>query len=119
MDVHYPQAQRITLALDNYTTHGASSLYETFPPQEARRLLGKLEMVYTPKHGSWLNMAEIELCALGRQCTESRINDLPTLIQLVRIWEDDRNNRSIKIDWQFITEDARIKLRRLYPKIIE
>jgi hypothetical protein len=119
VDVHYPQAQRITLVMDNYPTHGASSLYEAFPPQEARRLLGKLELVYTPKHGSWLNMAEIELCALGRQCTEGRIEDLPTLIEMVGIWERDRNNRTIKIDWQFTTEDARIKLRRLYPKIIE
>ena len=72
-----------------------------------------------PKHGSWLHMDEIELCALGRQCTEGRLHDLPTLIEMVRIWERDRNNRSIKIDWQFTTEDARITLRRLYPKIMD
>jgi DDE superfamily endonuclease len=119
VDLHYPHARRITVVMDNYPTHQASSLYEAFPPQEARRLLGKLELVYTPKHGSWLNMAEIELCALGRQCTEGRISDLPMLIKMVGIWERDRNNRSIQIDWQFSTEDARIKLRRLYPKIIE
>jgi DDE superfamily endonuclease len=118
VDVHYPHARRITVVMDNYPTHQASSLYEAFTPQQARRLLEKLELVYTPKHGSWLNMAEIELCALGRQCTDGRISDLSMLIKITGIWERDRNNRSIRIDWQFTTEDARIKLRRLYPKMI-
>jgi hypothetical protein len=116
VDVHYPQALRITLVLDNLNTHAMASLYEAFEPSEARRLVEKLEVIYTPRHGSWLNVAEIELSALGRQCTEGRVPDQPTLARLTRAWEQDRNNRAIKVDWQFTTADARIRLRRLYPK---
>ena len=117
VDVHYPQALRITLVLDNLNTHAMASLYETFEPSEARRLVEKLEVIYTPKHGSWLNVAEIELSALGRQCTEGRVPDQPTLAMLTRAWERDRNNRGISVDWQFTTDDARIRLRRLYPQL--
>jgi len=119
VDVHYPKAERITLVMDNYCTHTLSSLYEAFAPEEARRLMEKIDPVYTPKHGSWLNVAEIELSALSRQCTEGRVPDLPSLKTLVSAWAEDRCNRAIKIDWQFTTADARIKLRRLYPKLIE
>jgi DDE superfamily endonuclease len=118
VDQHYPNAQRITLVMDNYCTHQLSSLYELFPPPEARRLIEKIEVVHTPKHGSWLNMAEIELSVLGRQCTLGRIPDMDTLIAQVKNWEQDRSHRAMNIDWHFTTADARIKLRRLYPNIM-
>jgi transposase len=117
VDVHYPQARQITLVMDNLNTHRLSCLYETFRPEEARRIIEKIEVVHTPKHGSWLNMAECELSVIEKQCLGERIPDQMRLSQRVESWETDRNNRSKKIDWQFETADARIKLRRLYPKI--
>lgn len=117
VDVHYPTAKKITLVQDNLNTHHPSSLYEAFAPAEARRLIDHLEMVYTPKHGSWLNIAEIELGVLNRQCMDERIGEKTQLVQEVSAWEDRRNGETAKIDWQFTTDDARIKLRRLYPKL--
>jgi transposase len=117
LDEDYPHAARVHLVMDNLNTHGGASLYEAFSPQEARRLLARLEFHYTPKHGSWLNMAEIELSALSRQCLERRIPDGPTLIAEIDAWQSDRNNRTSKVNWQFTTADARIKLRRLYPSL--
>ena len=115
--MHYPRAGKITLVQDNLNTHHPSSLYEAFPPEEARRLIEKLEIVYTPKHGSWLNIAEIELGVLNRQCMDTRIGEKTELTENVRAWEERRNGETAKIDWQFTTADARIKLRRLYPKL--
>ena len=117
VDVHHAGAQRITLVMDNLNTHRMSCLYEAFPPAEARRIIEKIEVVHTPKHGSWLNMAECELSVLEKQCLGDRIGDEATLRERVQRWGSDRNNRSKKIDWQFATADARIKLRRLYPQI--
>jgi hypothetical protein len=114
---HYPRAGKITLVMDNLNTHRMSCLYEAFPPAEARGIIEKIEVVHTPKHGSWLNMAECELSVLEKQCLGERIGDEPTLRERVSIWNADRNHRSKKIDWQFETADARIKLRRLYPQI--
>jgi hypothetical protein len=116
VDVHRPQAQRITLVMDNLNTHSLGSLYEAFPPQEARRLIDKIEVVHTPKHGSWLNMAEIELNVLTRQCLARRIPDKPTLIHETDAWQQQRNGKQSKIDWQFTADDARTKLKHLYPK---
>lgn len=115
VDTHYPEAAKITVIMDNLNTHRPSSLYQAFSPEEARRLLNKLEFHYTPKHGSWLNMAEIEFSVLKRQCLDCRIPDQATLKQKVTEWEQARNVRAVKANWQFKTEDARIKLRRLYP----
>jgi transposase len=117
VDVHYPTAERIVLVLDNLNTHVGSALYETFPPAEARRLLERLELHYTPPHGSWLNMAEIELSVLGRQCLDRRIPDEATLVREVAAWGLDRNAHRTTIDWRFTTADARIKLKRLYPSL--
>jgi hypothetical protein len=117
VDTHYPEARKITLVMDNLNTHRMSCLYEAFPPEEARRLIEKIEVIHTPKHGSWLNMAECELSVLEKQCLGERIGDEASLREQVSIWNADRNNRSRKIDWQFETGDARIKLRRLYPRI--
>jgi len=116
LDVHYPRAQRVTLVMDNLNTHSLASLYEAFVPSEARRLIERLDVVYTPKHGSWLNMAEIELGVLSRQCMGGRVPDKPTLAIAVESWQKNRNTSRATIDWQFKTSDARIKLRRLYPK---
>jgi transposase len=113
----YPRAGKVILVMDNLNTHGIASLYETFDPETARALAARLEIHYTPKHGSWLNMAECELSVLEKQCLGERIGDEATLREQVLIWNADRNNRSKKIDWQFETADARIKLRRLYPQI--
>jgi len=115
LDVQYPRAERVTLVMDNLNTHSLASLYEAFEPGEARRLIDRLEVVYTPKHGSWLNMAEIELGVLSRQCMGGRVPDQPTLVASVERWQKDRNANRATIDWQFTTADARIKLRRLYP----
>lgn len=115
VDDYYPDAAKITLIMDNLNTHKPSSLYEAFLPEEARRLLNKLEFRYTPKHGSWLNMAEIEFSALKRQCLDCRIPDQATLKQKIAAWERSRNQREVKAKWQFKTEDARIKLKKLYP----
>ena len=117
VDVHYREAERVVLVLDNLNTHVGSALYETFPPAEARRLLDRLELHYTPPHGSWLNMTESELSALGRQCLGRRIPDEDTLMQEVSAWQDDRNAHHTTIDWRFTTEDARIKLTRLSPSL--
>jgi len=117
VDVHYPQADRVTLVMDNLNTHAPASLYEAFEPSEARRLIERLEMVYTPKHGSWLNIAEIELNVLGRQCLARRIPDKSTLTREVTTWEAQRNTDQAKVNWRFTTADARIKLKRLYPNL--
>ena len=116
-DVHYPEAEKIVIVMDNLNTHSPASFYETFTPEEARRLTNRFEFHYTPKHGSWLDMAEIELSVLGRQCLNRRIPDKATLITEVKAWEDDRNNQIVKLLWRFTTADARIKLKSLYPKI--
>jgi hypothetical protein len=115
VDVHCRAAERIVLVMDQLNTHSPASLYAAFPPAEAARLAAKLEIHHTPKHGSWLNMAEIELSALGRQCLRRRIPDLAALERAVAAWADRRNAATTTIDWQFTTTDARTKLRRLYP----
>lgn len=113
----YAQARRLTLVMDNLNTHSLASLYEAFPPEEARRLAKRVEVVHTPKHGSWLNIAEIELSALTRQCLDRRISDKRTLEKETKVWERRRNQNQTKVDWQFTTANARIKLKRLYPKL--
>jgi transposase len=115
VDVDYPKAEKIMLVMDNLNTHTGSSLYEAFEPAEAKRILDKLEFHYTPKHGSWLNMAELELSHLSRQCLDRRIPDKETIIQEVMAWNLYRNEQANAVDWQFTTNDARIKLKRLYP----
>lgn len=115
VDVCYPEAEQIVLVQDNLNTHTPASLYEAFAPAEAKRLADRLELHYTPKHGSWLNMAEIELSVLGRQCLDRRLPDVETLRQEVAAWEQTRNTQGSGVDWRFTTEDARIKLKRLYP----
>ncbi|MDM8566287.1 transposase, partial [Candidatus Halobeggiatoa sp. HSG11] len=110
-------AECITLVMDNLNTHTGASLYKAFEPQEARRILDKLDIHYTPKHGSWLNMAEIEFSILSRQCLDCRISDRETLEKEVAAWTKKRNSHSKPMEWRFTTEDARIKLKRLYPTI--
>jgi len=117
VDVHYPQAERIRLVMDNLNTHKVASLYEAFAPAEARRIAQHLEIHHTPKHGSWLNMAEIELSALTQQCLDRRIPDIDTLRRETTVWATERNARQKGVDWRFTTPDARIKLKRLYPQI--
>lgn len=117
LDKRYPDAIKVRLVMDNLNTHNIASLYETFAPQEARRLAERLEIHYTPKHGSWLNMAEIELSVLKGQCLNRRIADMSAVQKEVTAWEINRNNRPSKIDWQFTTADARTKLKRLYPNL--
>jgi len=117
LDERYPNATKVRLVMDNLNTHNIASLYEAFEPNEARQLAERLEIHYTPKHGSWLNMAEIELSALKGQCLDRRIPDMSIMKAEVAAWEKDRNNNAKKIVWQFTTPDARIKLKRLYPKI--
>ena len=117
VDVHYPEAELIKVVLDNLNTHNPSALYEVFEPAEARRILRKLEFHYTPSHGSWLNIAEIELSVLSRQCMDRRIPDKDTLTSEVAAWEESRNSSGAKVDWRFTTADARIKLKHLYPSI--
>jgi hypothetical protein len=117
IEVHYPEAERIVLVQDNLNTHTPGSLYEAFPPAEARRLAEKLELHYTPTHGSWLNIAEIELSVLARQCLARRIPDRATLEREVAAWEAGRNAAGGRVDWQFRTEDARVKLKHLYPSL--
>ena len=104
--------------MDNLNTHTGGSLYEAFPPHEARRLLNRLEIHYTPKHGSWLNIAEIELRVLSGQCLNRRIPDKPTLEREVTQWQEQRNSLKAKVDWRFSSDDARIKLKRLYPILL-
>lgn len=117
LDERYPEAIKVRLVMDNLNTHQVASLYETFEAREARRLAERLDIHYTPKHGSWLNMAEIELSALKGQCLDRRIADMVTMQAEVTDWQYDRNNSMRTIDWQFTTADARIKLKRLYPKL--
>lgn len=116
-DVYFPHAEKIILVMDNLNTHKPSSLYKAFPPEEARRILDKLEIHYTPKHGSWLDMAEIEFSVLQRQCLNCRIPDQETLKRKAADWEQNRNKKSVKVKWRFTTDDARIKLKKLYPSI--
>ena len=116
-DDWYPEAERIVLVCDNLNTHAPASLYEAFAPAEARRLAERFEWHYTPKHGSWLDMAEMELSVLARQCLDRRIPDLSALRREVEAWERDRNAAVVKVDWQFTTADARVKLKKLYPTI--
>jgi transposase len=115
IDEEYSQAEKVVLVLDNLNTHTGSALYEAFEPAEARRLLDKLEIHYTPKHGSWLNMVEIELSHLSRQCLDRRIPDRETFHQEVSAWVQQRNHEGASVDWRFTTQDARIKLKKLYP----
>ena len=117
LDVDYPDAKQVTLVMDNLNTHSYASLYEAFEPAEARRLMARLKLVYTPKHGSWLNIAEIELNVLSRQCFCRLIGDKGILKREVAAWEADRNLSQTGVDWKFTTADARIKLKRLYPNI--
>jgi hypothetical protein len=117
LDDRYPDAVKVRLVLDNLNTHSTASLYRTFEPQEARRLAERLEFHHTPKHGSWLNVAEIELSVLQKQCLNRRIPDKDLMQSEIAAWEDDRNNLPSKIDWQFTASDARIKLKHLYPKL--
>jgi transposase len=119
VDVRYPKAERIVLVMDNLNTHTPASLYEAFDPTEAKRLAEKLEIHYTPKHGSWLNMAEIELSVLSRQCLDRRVADFQTLQAEVEAWQERRDAADSQIDWRFSAEDARIKLKRLYPSLQE
>jgi uncharacterized small protein (DUF1192 family) len=116
-DTHYPDASKIVLVQDNLNTHKPASLYEAFPAKEARRLVERFEWHYTPKHGSWLDMAESELSVLTTQCLDRRIADKQILTQEIAAWEDGRNKKNAKADWQFTTADARIKLKRLYPAL--
>lgn len=116
-DVHYPEAEKIVVVLDNLNTHSPASFYEAFEPDEAKRLTTRFEFHFTPKHGSWLNMAEIELSAMSRQCLAGRIADQETLTAEVKAWEEERNASVVKVHWRFTTADARIKLAHLYPRI--
>ena len=117
LEVRYPKALKVILVLDNLNTHSAASLYETFPSEHARQLASRLEIHYTPKHGSWLNVAEIELSTLNGQCLNRRIPDIARMRTEVAAWERKRNNRATTVDWRFTTADARIKLKRLYSKL--
>ncbi len=117
VDVHYPYVKKIVLVMDNLNTHNGSSLYEAFEPEEAKRILDRLEIHHTPKHGSWLNMAEIELSHLSRQCLNRRIPDREFLIKEVAAWGRERNEGSVVTEWRFTTTHARIKLKKLYPVI--
>jgi hypothetical protein len=116
-DTHFPKAEKIILVQDNLSTHKPASLYEAFPAPEARRLVERFEWHYTPKHGSWLNMAESELGTLSSQCLDRRIPNKETLTEEITAWENSRNKNHTKADWQFTTADARVKLKRLYPAI--
>jgi hypothetical protein len=113
----YEQAEKITLVMDNLNTHNAGSFYEKFPPEKAKALWDRFEFVHTPKHGSWLNIAEIELNVLWGQCLKRRIDDIETVRKEAVAWQDTRNNKNAKVNWQFTTADARVKLSRLYPTL--
>lgn len=115
--LHYPDASKITLVMDNFKTHSSGAFYEAFEPETAKSILDRFEFVYTPKHGSWLNMAEIELNVLSAQCLNRHIDNLETIRKEVRAWQKSRNNKNAKINWHFTSKDARIKLKRLYPSI--
>ena len=117
VDVHYPDAEQVVLVMDNLNTHSPASLYEAFPPAEAKRIADRLDIHYTPKHGSWLNMAEIELSALQRQCLDRRLASRAILERDVAAWTVARTRTGAAVDWRFTTADARIKLKRLYPAV--
>ena len=117
LEERYADAEKVVLVMDNLNTHNLASLYTAFPPEKARRLADRLEIHYTPKHGSWLNIAEIELSVLKRQCLAGRIDCMEKMRAAVAAWNAERNNRQTTVDWQFRTTDARIKLKRLYPKL--
>jgi len=117
LEERYADAEKVVLVMDNLNTHNIASLYTAFLPEEARSLADRLEIHFTPKHGSWLNIAEIEFSALKRQCLNRRIDSIEEMCLEVSAWNKDRNTRQTKVDWQFKTEDARVKLKRLYPKI--
>jgi hypothetical protein len=119
VDEDYPEAEKIVLVTDNLNTHSMACLYERFAPAEARRIATRIEWHYTPEHGSWLNMAECELSVFARQCLARRIPDIETLTREATAWEDKRNQARVKIGWQFTTDDARIRLKRLYPVVKE
>jgi len=118
-DEWYKDAEKITLVMDNLATHKASALYETYDPKEAKRIWDRFEFAYTPKHGSWLNMAEIELNVLMGQCLKRRISNIKTMKKEAYAWQSHRNNKKATINWQFTNNDARIKLKRLYPTILD
>lgn len=118
-DTYYPKAEKIKLVMDNLATHKPAALYETFSPQEAKRIWDRFEFIYTPKHGSWLNMAEIELNVLMGQCLDRRIDDMEIMKKEVSAWQKDRNNKDATINWQFTNDKARIKLKKLYPTILD
>lgn len=118
-DIMYPDAEKIVLVMDNLNTHKAASLYKMYPPAEARRIIRRLEIHYTPKHGSWLDIAEIELNVMTRQCLSRRIEDIDTLRKELSSWEAERNTSASKVNWQFKTSDARIKLCSLYPSFTD
>jgi hypothetical protein len=115
VDIHYPQAEQIRVVLDNLSTHSAGALYETFPAPEARRVMRRLEFHYVPKHASWINMVEIEIGVLRRQCIDRRIADRQQLVTEITAWEDQRNAAGAGVRWMFTTERARAKLARAYP----
>lgn len=115
----YPRAEKITLVMDNLNTHSPGALYEAYPPEQAKALWDRFEFVYTPKHGSWLNVAEVELNVMIRQCLNRRIESIQTLSREVAAWQARRDGMEAKVDWQFTTQDARIKLKRLYPTFDE
>lgn len=117
VDEMYPEAEKIILVMDNLNTHVRGSLYKKYPPEEARRIIKKLEIHYTPKHGSWLNIAEIELNVLNKQCLSRRLDSMDAIKEQISAWESERNNKSAKVQWHFSNSNARIKLSSLYPKI--
>jgi transposase len=117
VDDIYPDAEQIVLVMDNLNTHKKASLYEAFAPSEAKRIADKLEIHYTPKHGSWLNMAEIEMSVVSRQCLRERMDNVQELSKEALLWQQQRNCKEVKVDWRFTTDDARIKLKKLYPSI--
>lgn len=119
VDEFYPQAETIHVVLDNLSTHTKAALYDAFPPDEAHRLARRLAFHYTPKHGSWLNTVEMEFSVLSKQCLDRRIGDIGTLRRQVDAWDQARNRKAVKLDWQFRTSDARLKLRRLYPTVAD
>lgn len=117
LDIHYPEAKKVVLVMDNLNTHAIASLYTAFPAPKALRLAQRLEIHYTPKHGSWLNIAEVELSAMSQQCLNRRIDNMPTLTKEINAWQADRNNAGKSVKWQFTTADARVKLHHLYPRL--
>lgn len=117
VDEHYPEKKKIVLVMDNLNTHKVSSLYAAFKPEEARRIAERLEIHYTPKHGSWLDMAEIEIGVMARQCLDRRIPDQDSLKREIKAWQDTRNQEGAGVNWRFTTQDARVKLKSLYPTI--